>query len=564
MKNIIIVTLLIVPLLFASCGEEFLDTENLTEKDLGNYYSNQTDVSEALTGIYSTLPLDFGANHPILVANILSDDCFSGGGTNDIQTIAMDQFEFVTEDQYLNLYQTSYSGIGRANALIEAFINDQPQFDEEEDKKQALGEAYFLRAYLYFRLAKFFGEVPLDLNTDLDFLGKSTASEIYAQIASDLKLAIENLQPNPYTVGASETRGHASKWAAEALMARVYLFYTGYYGQSTLPSADGGTVTQSDVVGWLEDLMQNSGHELVPDYRSLWPYSELEENVDGYFYANDVTWAGDGNIESVFAIKYSPYGDWGNTGRLSFSNQLSLFTSMRQENYLPPFGNGWGIGSVNPQLRDSYEAADPRRLYTIIDNMDANEGTVADGSYVWGFDNCANETGLWNKKYTSIVRDLDDPATTDENEAGDGSYSGMFYFMYGGNDNNQLFNMQDDVMIRYADVLLMHSELTGTNTGLNLVRARVGLPAVAYSLDAIKAERRHELALEGHRWFDLLRWGDAETAINSANGQVSVRTVGNRHAYEVSFNPNRVFVKIPESEVALSQGNLEQNPGWAN
>ncbi len=569
MKKIIFIVLFIVPFLFAGCGEKFLDSENLTEKDLGNYYSNETDISEALAAVYACLPIDNGSNHQILISNILGDDCFSGGGTNDIQTIGTDMFQFVTEDQYLPMYELSYTGIGRANSLIKAFEEGKPSFKNESDLNQAWGEAYFLRAFLYFRLAQFFGDVPLNVSLEADVLKRNPASEVYAQIASDLINAVEKLADTPYASISSNRRGHATKWAAESLMARVYLFYTGYYDQD-LTTTGGETVTQSQVVTMLEDVINNSGHGLLDNYESLWPFSytgddptdTLSYNYYYYGRGDTITWAGDDNKEVIFAVKYSPNGDWGNTGRLSYSNQYVLFTSVRANNY-PPFGAGWGIGSVNPQLKDSYEDGDIRRQATIIDNTDPNEGRVF-SEYEWGGWNCANETGLWNKKYTSIIQDLDDPSTTDVNEANDSTgYSGMFYYLYGGTNNMQLWNMQDDIIIRFADVLLMHSELTKTDVGLNLVRARVGLDPVGYSLENLKSERRHELALEGLRYYDLLRWGDAKTAIEAANG-ISVLTENLETSYSVSFSWDRAFVKFPESQIRLSNGRMEQTPGWGN
>ena len=207
MKKIIFITLFVVPFLFTGCGEKFLDSENLTEKNQDNYYSNETDIA----AVYACLPIDAGANHPILIANILGDDCFSGGGTNDVQTIGTDMFEFATEDQYLSIYELSYVGIGRANLLLEAFEAGQPEFDDEEELNQAWGEAHFLRAYLYFRLAQFFGDVPLKTNSTIELLGRNPASEVYAQIASDLKNAIEKMAETTYSGIASSRRGHATK-----------------------------------------------------------------------------------------------------------------------------------------------------------------------------------------------------------------------------------------------------------------------------------------------------------------------------------------------------------------
>jgi len=106
----------------------------------------------------------------------------------------------------------------------------------------------------------------------------------------------------------------------------------------------------------------------------------------------------------------------------------------------------------------------------------------------------------------------------------------------------------------------MHSEISGTNTGLNLVRQRVGLGPVGYSLDAIKQERMHELAFEGLRWFDLVRWGDVESAFGET---IDVRNSGVDAKYSVQYRPEtKGLVPIPETEVRLSNGVYQQNPGW--
>lgn len=547
MKKIIFIALVAIMAILTGCGQKFLDQNNLFEKDSQNYYNNPTDINEALVGAYSCLALDNGANHPTLLANLLSDDCFSGGGTNDIEAGGTDKFENPHEDLYLSIYSRCYEGIFILNSLIEHF--DQATYDDGVLRAQNRGEAHFLRAFLYFRLAKFFGEVPLDLSPTMEYLPKASADEIYAQIGSDLKMAVDSMSNKTYDNFES---GRATKWAAEALMARVYLFYTGYYGKSDLPTVEGSSITKDQVVSWLEDCVSNSGHELLPNYASIWPFSYLSDDGhdDGYAYAEDVKWAGDGSKETVFAVKYTNQGDWGNTGRLAYTNEYVLYTSPRAYDY-HPFGFGWGIGTVNPQLKDSYEANDPRRTSTIIDNTDPNEPTYGD-NYQWGGWNCRDETGLWNKKYSAVVRDVD----------GDGTYTGMYYDMYGGTNNMQLWNMQDDILIRFSDVLLMAAELgSHSQKYLDEVRDRVGLPSVTYSLSALKSERRHEFALEGVRWFDLLRWGDVATAINSENG-VPVKTDNIDTSYKINFNPDRVFLPLPESQIRVSRGNLVQNPGW--
>ncbi|MFV0346451.1 MAG: RagB/SusD family nutrient uptake outer membrane protein [Bacteroidales bacterium] len=544
MKNIILLLTALSVGLLSSCGDSFFDQENLYEKNSDNYYSNHTDVDEALIGAYSCMAIDEGGNHPTLLSNLLSDECFSGGGTNDIEVGATDKFTNPQEDLYKPIYNRCYEGIFILNSLLDNF--DKAQYDDEAVQKNDLGQAHFLRAFLYFRLTKFFGEVPLDISADLDYLTKASADEIYAQIASDLKIAIENLGDGKYN---SVAPGRITKWAAEALMARVYLFYTGYYKKSSLPTVEGTDIAQAQVVSWLEDCISNSGHKLLTHYESIWPFSILGDGVNDkfnvdyrYSYGDSIKWAGNGCEETVFAIKYNNQADWENTGRLSYSNQLVLFSSPRNVDY-PPFGKGWGMASVNPQLGTSFETGDSRYRSTILDFSSSTEPS----GYSWGEGNFRDETGIYSKKYVDI-------------QGTDGK--GIFYTMYGGTDSYQLWHMQDDILIRFSDVLLMAAELgSNSQTYLDQVRARAGLASVPYTIENLKKERRHEFALEGIRWFDILRWGDAKDALEKANG-ISVMTNGVNTTYKVTYNEKRVFLPLPESQIRLSQGLLEQNPGW--
>jgi starch-binding outer membrane protein, SusD/RagB family len=133
-------------------------------------------------------------------------------------------------------------------------------YESEDQKNQMKGEAYFMRAFFYHEMASFYVTVPLVVATAPVNLPKASPDEIYAQIASDLKKAIELMPSKAYT---SVEAGHATKWTAQALMARVYLFYTGFYKKSELPLAEGGSLSKAQVVTWLEDCIKNSGHSLV-------------------------------------------------------------------------------------------------------------------------------------------------------------------------------------------------------------------------------------------------------------------------------------------------------------
>ena len=140
--------------------------------------------------------------------------------------------------------------------------------------------------------------------------------------------------------------------------------------------------------------------------------------------------------------------------------------------------------------------------------------------------------------------------------------------MFNTKGDYQTANIQDLILIRFADVLLMHSELTETNTGLNRVRQRAGLEPKGYSLEAIQRERRFELAFEGIRWNDIRRWGIAAQELDKQldqpiyNFAVEDRSQAYGGGYSARYNATKGFFPIPESQVRLSEGVLKQNEGW--
>ena len=375
-------------------------------------------------------------------------------------------------------------------------------------------------------------------------------------------MAIEMLPSTPFPSIPTSRYGHANKWVAEAYMARVYLFYTGYMtnmegqGASDLPLVDGGSLSKADVVGYLEDCINNSGHKLASDFRNLWPYSYVNqsagETVLPWAEAENLSWVGQdghsptfgtGNYETMFVQRFS-FGDWGWTNGNIYTNRLCLFNAIRG-NSLVPFGEGWGWCTINPKLFSGWDDNDPRKLGSILQVGQESQGT---GAYQQ--DKGDHETGFFNKKYTAL-----------QHGDGTGSNKGMFVQLYNwGNADMQLMHAQDFIFMRFADVLLMHSEITETAEGMNEVRARAGLDPVGYSLQALKTERLHELAFEGLRWFDLVRWGDVNTAYNDV---INVRNSGRDAKYSVTYRPEtKGLVPIPETEMRLSNGVYVQNPGW--
>jgi hypothetical protein len=212
------------------------------------------------------------------------------------------------------------------------------------------------------------------------------------------------------------------------------------------------------------------------------------------------------------------------------------------------FGQGWGACTVNSQLYDSFEDGDPRKAGSILYVKDPNEGDIYE-SYTLQSDQM-HETYMWMKKLASIKVEG----------------TGMYDYMLGAGtqSNYQLWNMQDDIILRLADVLLMGAELGSENAQdyFDQVRLRAGLSTKTVSLEAIKTERRHELAFEGVRYYDLLRWHDEEDAF-AAVKDVPVVNGGNEDTYTATYrSETNGFLAIPESQILLSEGVLEQNPGW--
>lgn len=571
MKKIKYIVVVLATIFATGCGDKFLDTENLYGKSLDTYYSTPTDMEEATAGVYNAIYTNNVHSNESMAANLLSDMMLGGGGPDDKSAKWVDNFEDPLEDTYRDMWSQSYNGIARANAIIEITpeADFSKYFDSPEEgqqfKDQQVGEALFMRAFFYFRLVKFMGGVPMIVAIDdPKDVARATYSETFAQIATDLKLAIETLPDTPFPSIPTSSYGHANKWVAQAYLARVYLFYTGYMtnmeGQSTdaLPLVDGGSLGASDVAAYLDDCIANSGHELVSDFRNLWPYSYVNQSAGDttvlpWAHENNLSWVGQdgslptygtGNLETMFVQRFS-FGDWGWDNGNIYTNRLSLFTGVR-DNSMVPFGQGWGWCPINPSLWNQWDSEDPRKEGSILEL-----GNDAQGTGGYEADKGDHETGFFNKKYIAI-----------QHKEGEGEIKGMFIQLYNwGNADMQLMHAQDFIFMRYADVLLMHSEITETATGMDAVRVRAGLdPLGAYSLDALKEERLHEFAFEGLRWFDIVRWGDVTTAFDYT---VNVRNSGIDATYSANYRPEtKGLMPLPETEIRLANGVYEQNPGW--
>lgn len=560
-------------LALAGC-DNFLDTESLTKKNTGNFPKNETDAAQMIAGIYAIMndSLDEPESDPFFVFEMAGDDRLGGGSQSNIGAQSCDRLMNDIIDKFKPVWDCRYAGIFRANYAIQS-LEGITDWNNPQMQAQYLGEAHIMRAFYILNLAQLFGQAPMPLTIEAANLPKSTAEEMYAQIAYDLKFAITTM---PNTKYPDFGEGHASKWVAEGLMARVWLFYTGFYKKSELPLADAegnisGSVSKQEVVNWLEDCINNSGHKLISDQRNLWPYTNPYTAKD-YKYVQDVkenegielNWATDENIESMLAVKMSNKPGWDRPA-LRHNRIVEYFGFRKSSDKCFPFvPQGYSNGPVCLTLWEDW-GADPDYAGDYRREGSICKRAVEIPDYPGDAAKEVENTDLVAKKYLGCgAYDTD------------GSLRQSYAYFYGGENDKQTGLTQALIWLRFADVLLMHSELTDGKTiingksGLNAVRERAGLPDVGYSLDALKKERRYELCFEALRWNDLRRWGDVEQIVKNQEGNAilnqgaeGVYQWQSNHPFMDRYNATGGgFFKIPESQVTLSEGVLEQNPGW--
>lgn len=563
--------------MFALTGcEDFLDSKNYTGKDSSNFPLTETDVNQMVAAVYKSSFYEPFHNNDvsqyITMANLVSDDQYGGGGVNDVSTQALDHMLYNKVSDMEQLWKAAYEAISRANSALASVDN----VADEELRNQTKGELLTLRAFNYFDLVKCFENIPL-LERAPESVGEAQTSpeqvapdEVYKQISTDLYEATQIMPSYPYDGWVKLPYGKVTRWAAEALLARVYLFYTGFYGKSSLPTKEGcevAEITKDYVVKCLEDVINNSKHTLLFDFRSLWAYANENTAADYSFVSDLGEKYSEGNAEVIMAINYMYQGEW--TSNLHLTNQYALFFGIRfsdqddakfsigSDDSVYPFGNGWGAGPVAPNFMTDWETSEPddKRREASVLTFPSNFDYASNRT-----DNWMEATGYHQKKICAVRSD------------GGKNYSWCAQNANGGNGattgHYQVSHFQSMTLIRFADVLLMHSELTETADGMNKVRSRAGLPPVGYSLKALQDERRWELAFEGLRWDDIRRWGIAKEALQKQLGgkiynggnQTTMKDQGG--GYAARYDATRGFYKIPQTQVDLAAGSIKQNNGW--
>jgi hypothetical protein len=551
-----------------------LDAENLTDSTSENFPKTEEDATASLAAIYENLNAVNATPQASFyyLSMLASDDNLGGGGANDKLMQALDLLCNYNANMTEQFYKDRYEGIGRANALLQALPNTNLS---DDFKAQAIGEAKFLRAFYYYELASQYGNVPLATEPGQDPV-QGDVDDLWAQILMDLRDAAEDMPEQKLT------DGHVDKYTAEGMLARVWLFYTGFYGNGeeiaqltstsynplqSVELPDGTTLTKQNVIDYVDDCVEHSGYDLVEDYRNLWAYTN-KYTVESYPYTagQGLKWVEDDNAvnpESMFAIKFNKLASWNTT--IGYGNGYALHFGIRGGQDVDktfPFGQGWGAGPVAPNLVSDWTAAEPSDIRRDASIQDVRElPQYAFGGATWA--DFIQETNYFEKKQCAI-------AGTD----GD-TYQPCFeVFMYGDKGwsngvNFQTSNIHDLVLLRFADVLLMQSELKQDVTGINRVRQRAGLPTISsYSDTALRNERRWELAFEGVRWNDIRRWHIAADALEKQTNQPTysrgIPDTNKAHngGYKTRYNATAGFQKMPENQVL--QGRVAQNEGWTS
>ena len=550
-----------------SCGNDFLEVSSKTEGTTGNFYSNEAAANRALIGCYDGWQRTVSDGPTFAfhyLSELLSDECFGGTGANDARNSAVvDRFDMNEDNSQENLHNqlwiAYYQAIYRVNELLSK--TEGISWSSEKVKGQLLGEARAMRGILYFDLVRVFENVPLLTAPTTENVAQAPVDDVYALIFDDLKFAAENIPADAYPKSSSSTNdGRLTCYAAKAMIARAYLFYTGVYGKE--PTG----MTKAEALQGLEDIVNSGEYDLVPLYKNLWYCASTKwEGSDQAGWKEVSTYAGEDNVENILTMKFNYTSDY--NGNAGGNNAIQMF-SVRGGTFKAPYGQGWGGATVPGNFYESFPAGDQRRDASIIDL--AGEGIEATDAYQKAILDQREYTGYFNKKYT---------ARSGYHQSESGSWSLTHYWDGLMAGDFQISQPIGYTLIRYADVLLMAAELGSSNAQdyLNKVHNRAyatenadgSISAPKSSIEVTKAnimeERRLEFAFEGIRYWDLLRQGVdvAADAIVASGMKVLNGGIEGQVSYQRSnITSKRGFQQIPQTQITLSNHVLKQNAGW--
>ena len=620
MKKYILSALVVSSALLTSCND-MLDTDpRVTDLSAATFPGKPADVEALNAATYSIMNTLGGGdqsgilNNPFYWWSLMSDDCYGSGGLQDNVAKSLHHFTTASANQYEQDFILLFGGISRANNQIET-IDNVDWTNNTAQRNQLLGEGFFMRGLYYMWLTQLYGDVPLITSTVItDDMQQQVSADsvIYRQILSDF-VSAKNLMKAERANGS----GHADKYAAEAFIARAWMYWAGFYkGVGELASGDAtidlveqegcpaGKLAKADVVTALKDIVNNGGYKLCEDFRSLWQYSNSllwDEAHDGKGHAYefiadmkrdncfDQPGMGNGNTEEIFQIQFMNASKWAIGGTYNnprmYSNYLSCFWGLRngatndngKRDKTYPFNQGWGQGTPSVNLWEDWTAAEATTAVDPAKGDLRKKATLIDldhelASYTYEKDDC-EESGYAVKKYADVNLD----ACAADNDSWWSKCPG--YSSSSLDNKQQGDHFEDYYLMRYSDVLLMLTELTGDAQYMNQVQARAGVKKTAYSLKAVQDERRWEFALEGLRFNDMRRWSGAEghsessyaaKALEAQSGKlITVR--GKRNSMNMAhmtsswkerYAATKGFLPKPQAQINLMNGKLSQNPGW--
>ena len=580
MKKILFVTIACA-LALVGCQEinSLLDTTNYQAYDTSNFPKTEQDAVQIVTAIYNAMPIVYTdpENSNIFRNIVASDDMFGAGSTSNTGAQGTDRFMEKGADESQTNWERSYRGIFRANYALEEIPEmDDALFSSVEYKNYLLGQAYFLRAWFDWELAEKFETFPLLNSTAPVNNPRASVDEIYESITNDLLESIK-LMPAKYGYTKEDgLAGRATKYAAEAILARIWMFYTGFYGKS-------------DVINYLKDVRDNSKFGLENEPREIWPYTN--DYSSGYAYGTDFNtyvskeglhWVGNHSKETIWACHFSLMHQ-----SLGY-NRLGEYFALRNSASAPndlcyPWGIGYTNGTVNSRMVEEwfkdpdYGPSDKRlwgSVFAVAEAAEVLPWLQEEGGYVELPDHPGNNSKeveksmFHNKKYL---------VATSYTDASKSQITRNFFYSYNNavSNHNQYGNRNDAIYMRYADVLLMLDELEGTVTGMNQLRARAGLkPYDSYTFERLQKERRYELCFEGPRYTDLRRWYRDQAGKVISDNQVGAFIEYRGHPVPGGwanipgngiverYAKTRGFWMLSNAEIELSEGTLEQTPGF--
>lgn len=526
----------------SSCND-WLTEETPGTTKVSEFFTSLSTAEAVVNAAYVPMTWEFGTTYypEWYFGDIVSDDALKGGqDINDGADLReLENFKANSDNEILlEYYRAQWQGIQRANLAIDEIPTTRIETEGDEAEKQAkyrdryLGEAYFLRGFYYFRLARMFGGMPL-----IDYVIKSSNQWAQTRSTMDetLNFAIEDFKRAENLLWkkdkySDEELGRATKGAAQAMLLKANLYRADY-----LRNAGNETEAQkyfAEAAKWGKEVIQSRQYSLWPNY------------LDNFRLTNE------NGRESVFEIQYteeatSDYGGEGYT--------RGTMTTILQRSRSSAFGEaGWGYDRPTQNLYNEYEAGDARRDETILVPTDEQIETPAQEIY------CGDR--MLNRKYAMY---------------NDGANGGIYKLAHATR------SPKNNIQIRYADVLLMYAEaccesgdLPSAKTALKEVRDRAGLSQFPYTAviqgqtvtfndnqedlrKAIRHERRVELAMEGHRWFDLTRWGIAKETMDT---YMAGETEEAKELYGTFQKGKHELFPIPSKEIDLS--GIEQNPNW--